>query len=517
MFLSLRRLAAPIAALALCLLALMSVPARSLPSEHLPTAPNGEYDPETVLVAFAPGLAAEERRNAHAANGGRVENTMEWLNLDVVKIPKGQDPMEVSARYESNPNVVYAHPNWEMSELSAPNDVSFRDLWGLHNTGQSVTGSLVRGVADADIDAPEGWDAAFGAGSFPSSGGVRVGVLDSGIDIGHADLLGKTKACANALAAIGAVVEGACEDDAAHGTHVAGTITAIANNSVGVAGVAPNAELAVFKGLNAGGVGFYADIIAGIHWLHTKGGARIISMSIGGPQDDALDAELSDASRAGVLLIAAAGNDFDDTKNWPAYHPDVMSVAAIDAARAHANFSNCNSDVEIAAPGVDVWSTAPGNTYAPFSGTSMATPHVSGVAAMVMWKKGLTASQTRSTLTSTATDLGSNGRDTCFGYGLVNLAAALGGGGSTTPPPTSPGAIAGKVTDQRAKSGIGGATVNCGAGGSATTASDGTYTISNVTPGTYSCTASASGYQSRSSQVTVNSGANSTANFALRR
>ena len=404
--------------------ALAAPPASSAPGKRPPRAPQGNYDDDTLLVSFDPGVVAEERRNAHASQGAEVENRMDWLNLDVVRLPENVDPMVAAIRYEHNPNVAYAHPNWEVSALSVPNDLLFNDLWGLHNTGQPIRASFVRGVADADIDAPEGWDTAFGVGSFPSSGGVRVGVLDSGIDLGHADLLNKTKACANALAAIGLVAPG-CEDDAAHGTHVAGTIAAIANNSIGVAGAAPNAELAVFKALNAGGVGFYGDIIAGIRWLYTTGGARIISMSIGGPQDDALDAALSDASRAGVLLIAAAGNDGDSTANYPAFHPDVVSVAATDASNKRASFSNCNSDVEIAGPGVDVWSTAPGNAYAPLSGTSMATPHVSGVAALVMWKKNLTAAQTRTALTGTAVDLGSAGRDTCFGFGLVNLANAI--------------------------------------------------------------------------------------------
>ena len=413
-----------IAALAALTVSVAAPAASSAPSDPVPQAPQGRYDEDTLLVSFEPGVVAETRRNAHAAHKAEVENRMEWLNLDVVRLPDHVDPLVAAARYERNPNVAYAHPNWEMRALSAPNDLLWGDLWGMHNTGQPVRASFVRGVADADIDAPEGWDLAFGAGSFPSTGGVRVGVLDSGIDLGHADLLNKTKACANALAAIGLVAPG-CEDDAAHGTHVAGTITAIANNSIGVAGAAPNAELAVFKALNAGGVGFYGDIIAGIHWLHTTGGARIISMSIGGPQDKALDAELAHAEDAGVLLIAAAGNDGDSTANYPAFHPDVMSVAAVDAANKRASFSNCNNDVEIAAPGVDVWSTAPGNTYAPLSGTSMATPHVSGVAAMIMWKKGLTGPQTRTQLTSTAVDLGSAGRDSCFGFGAVNLANAL--------------------------------------------------------------------------------------------
>ncbi len=505
------RIARTLLLAALVLAVLPAVPAASAPASTAVPA----HHPDLILVGFADGVAADVRAAVHTRMGGRVEHRFEHLDLDVVRISAALDPVTVSAAYAGLAPVAYAHPNWQMRITGVPNDVLFDDEWGLHNTGQPVTGSFVRGVADADIDAPEGWDAAFGSGNFPSSGGARVGILDTGIDLGHADLLGKTKACANALTGTGIVVNGSCSDDNLHGTHVAGTVGAIANNSVGVAGVAPNAEFAIFKGLDAAGFGFYADIVAGVHWLHTTGGARIISMSIGGPQDGALDKELSEAAAAGTLLIAAAGNDGDDTANYPAFHRDVMSVAAVDAAGKRASFSNCNSDVEIGAPGVDVWSTAPGNTYVSISGTSMATPHVSGVAAMVMWRQGLDAAQTRSALRNNT-----EGDGGCSGVGRVNLAKTLGTTSTTTPPPsTEPGAIAGKVTDASTKSGgaIAGATVDCGTGGAATTASDGSYTISNVTPGSYSCTATATGYRSKRQSVTVSSGATTTANFALRK
>ena len=469
----------------------------------------GSYDPTTLLVAFAPGTPAAERRNAHAGLGAAVANTLEWQDLDVVRLPKGLDPVDAAARYERNPNVAFTDLNSIVTLTS--NDTLYEDQWGLHNTGQPVTGSFVRGVADVDVDAPEGWDIAFGAGQLESTGGTLTGVLDTGIDRTHVDLLDRTVVCATANSGTGLVTEGTCSDDNLHGTHVAGTIAAQTGNGIGVAGVAPNAPLAVFKGLNGAGTGFYADIIAGIHYLHTHG-AKVISMSIGGPQSDALDKELTEAAASGALLIAAAGNDGDSTANYPAFHRDVVSVAAVDAAGKRASFSNCNSDVEIAAPGVDIWSTFPGNGYGAISGTSMATPHVSGVAAMLMSEKGLTAAQTRSALTGT--DQGSAG---CNGVGVVNLAAALGGssGGGTTAP-ISTGAIAGKVTAAKTKKALSGATVDCGTAGRATTATDGSYQLSSVPAGSYTCTASASGYTPKSSNVSVTGGQTTTASFALR-
>jgi thermitase len=427
----------------------------------------------------------------------------------VVSLPEGLDPVDAAARYARNPHVASAELN-SVATLST-DDTLYGDQWGLHNTGQSVTGSFVKGVADVDVDAPEGWDIAFGPGNLESSGGTLTGVLDTGIDRTHVDLLDRTVVCATANSGTGIIVEGTCSDDNLHGTHVAGTIAARTGNGVGVAGVAPNAPLAIFKGLDAAGVGFYADIIAGIHYLHTHG-AKIINMSIGGPQNDALDRELSEAAAAGALLVAAAGNDGDSTANYPAFHKDVVSVAAVDAAGKRARFSNCNGDVEIAAPGVDVWSTFPANGYGSISGTSMATPHVSGVAALAMSEKGLTAAQTRSLLTST--DQGDAG---CNGVGIVNLAAALGGssGGGTTEP-VGTGSIAGKVTAVKTKKAISGATVDCGTAGKTTTATDGSYRLDSVAVGSYTCTASASGYRAKSSSVSVSDGKTTTANFALR-
>ncbi|MEA3078494.1 MAG: thermitase [Actinomycetota bacterium] len=367
------------------------------------------YEPHTLLVAFRPDVDDASRAALHAANGAVVANTLAWQRLDVVRLPGGVDPVAAAAVYGRSPLVDFAEPNYAFRATSIPNDPNFGDLYGM-----------------TKISAPAGWDTAYGPGNFPSTGGVRVGIVDTGIDRSHADVGGKVKACAQSILNIGLLQDGSCNDDHGHGTHVAGTIAAYANNGLGVAGAAPNADLAICKALNAAGSGFTSDIVKCINWLRTTGGARIISMSIGSTgSTTAFDRELSAAYAAGVLLIAAAGNDGNGTLNYPAAHPDVVSVAATDANDQRASFSNCNADVEIAAPGVNVLSTAPGGGYQRMSGTSMATPHVSGVAAVVMWKKGLTAAQTRSVLDSTADDKGPGGKDTCYGNGRVNLARAV--------------------------------------------------------------------------------------------
>ena len=389
--------------------------------------PSDEYDSEHILVGWDRSLPEQARADVHARVGGEVANRMEFIDVDVVEIPENQDPVEWVARYERNPHVAFAELNYRVDQTSVPSDTLFADQWGFHNTGQSVKGSLVRGVADWDIDAPEAWDRAFGPGSFPTTGGTRVAVIDTGIDRAHVELMDKVKACASALAVVGVVTTGTCSDDNFHGTHVAGTVAAVTGNGIGVAGTAPNAELAICKALNASGNGFVTDVAACIDWSWKSGGAKIISMSLSSTAGtDALARAVKAANTAGILVIAAAGNTYDATLNYPAAYPEVMSVASYNQAGVVSVFSTCNSDVEIAAPGEDVWSTFPENTYGIISGTSMATPHVAGAAALVMSELGLTAAQTRSKLkTSAVAGLSTGGRKECASYPALNLNAAL--------------------------------------------------------------------------------------------
>ena len=477
------------------------------------------YDEDHILVGWDRGLPEQARADVHRQENAEVANRIESIDVDVVEVPENQDPNEWVARYQRHPQVAFAELNFNRGLNSLPSDTLFEDQWGFHNTAQGVTGSFVRGVADWDIDAPEAWDAAFGAGSFPSTGGTKVAIIDTGIDRAHIDLLNKTQNCASAVALIGVVTNGTCSDDNLHGTHVAGTVAANTGNGVGVAGTAPDAQFAICKALNAAGAGTAADVAACIDWS-TKTGAKIISMSLGSESgSSAEERAVKNASAAGVLVIAAAGNGYDAAPNYPAYYPEVMSVASFNQAGVISDFSTCNSDVEIAAPGEDVWSTFPENTYGVISGTSMATPHVAGAAALVMSELGLDASQTRSKLKSTGVSgLSTGGRKECASYPALNLAAAIGaGGGTTTPPPsTDPGAIAGTVSAFKG-SGISGATVNCGTAGTATTASNGSYSLTGVAPGTYTCTASATGYRSKSQSVSVTSGSTTTADFVLRK
>jgi thermitase len=382
------------------------------------SAQAAKYDSNEVIVKYAGGVSTAERAGLFDRTGVvRTLGSVRGVGAKVVEVDG--DPAAVARRLNRSSLVEYAEPNFVLRTQATPNDPLFSQLYGLHNTGQ--TG----GTNDADIDAPEGWDAA-GLGAFPASGGVKIGIVDTGIDQTHPDLSGKTVNCADSLNTV--LLEGTCVDDNMHGTHVAGTIAAKANNATGVAGVAFNASFAICKALRtAAGTGLTSDVANCINWTHTRG-AKVISMSLGGGDSTTLRNAVVNAWKGGAangsVLVAAAGNDGDATVNFPAGYAEVVSVAATDHNDARASFS----DVEVAAPGVSVLSTIPGGQYARLSGTSMATPHASGVAG-VLWQlfPGDTAAGIRGRLTAAVDDKGAAGRDPSFGFGRVNLCKAAGG------------------------------------------------------------------------------------------
>jgi subtilisin family serine protease len=281
---------------------------------------------------------------------------------------------------------------------------------------------------------------------WPASG-FAVGVVDSGVDASHPDLQNRTVGeCSSALTGAGTLVPG-CSDDHGHGTHVSGTIVATGNNGVGIVGVAPNARVFMCKALAADGNGWTTDVAACINEIvakRTTYGIKVISLSLGGGASSTLELAVRHAQSNGVLVVAAAGNDGTTIVRYPAGYDSVVSVAAIDRNDAKASFSNTNSKVEVAAPGVAIVSTVPeaivSGGYGVWSGTSMATPHVAAVAALISWKTGKVGQALRDALDIATDDVGPAGRDEMTGYGRINLCKALGGCGAvvgTTPPPSA--------------------------------------------------------------------------------
>lgn len=382
----------------------------------------GDYVPHTVVVKYRDGAAAPLRKALERLVGVEAKLGEVTANrAQILRVPG--DLGAAIAVLKASPLVEYAEPDVILHQLAVPNDPRFGELYGLQNAN------------DADMDAPEGWDAA-GLGAFPSTGGVKVGIVDTGIDATHEDLVGRLADCGGVtsfpfLGVFGgnaAITDGSkCTDDNDHGSHVAGTIAALANNGKGVTGVAFNSSLSICKALDSGGSGSTTGVANCITYLKNKG-VKVISMSLGGGASATLQAAVQGAwnNGNGAVIVAAAGNDGNSTLNYPAAYAEVVSVAATDNNDAHASFSNVNSDVEVAAAGVNVLSVKRGGGYVTLSGTSMATPHVAGVVALIRFKNPTwTAAQVRTKLDNSVDDLGAAGRDTTFGFGRVNLVKAM--------------------------------------------------------------------------------------------
>lgn len=247
----------------------------------------------------------------------------------------------------------------------------------------------------------------------------KVCVIDTGYNAGHPDLpVGAGIANNNQVGSW-------FNDGNGHGTHVAGTVAALSNNE-GVVGVYPGVEVYAVKIFNdSGNWTFASDLIAGIQQCKNAG-SNVVNMSLGGGSSSTAESNaMQGFVNDGMMLVAAAGNDGNSSFSYPASYDSVVSVAAVGSNESHASYSQYNSQVEIAGPGTSVNSTWPVNTYRSISGTSMATPHVAGAAALV-WSffPQCTNEQIRSVLNATAKDKGASGRDNFYGHGIVQVKAA---------------------------------------------------------------------------------------------
>jgi len=261
------------------------------------------------------------------------------------------------------------------------------------------------------------------------SGEIKVCVADTGYDLGHEDT------------PKGGDVTGTNnpeyssdkwdQDPHGHGTHCSGTVSGIGGNDKGVVGVIPNNaggrfQLVIANSLMGSGSGSGSGVLAGVTTC-VENGAKVVSLSLGGYYYSSISEEFYKKlyEEQGILFIAAAGNGGNSNKLYPASYPSLMSVAAIDSNKNRASFSTFNDQVEISAPGVLIESSLPGNNYAKWSGTSMATPHVAGVAGLLwMHFPECENYQIRNVLLATTEALGSNGCDDYYGFGVVRAKAA---------------------------------------------------------------------------------------------
>jgi subtilisin family serine protease len=414
---------------------LLALAAAAAPPPAAELATTEDWVPGEIVVKFAEGTATGPVEGLRRALGAREVREIPGIRVRQWRLGKGltvEQALEIVEKHASKGSIEYAEPNYLFHTAGFPDDLLRSELWGLHNVGQAS------GKADADIDAPEAWTMTTGTDA------VLVAIVDTGIDAAHPDLQGNIDLVNGRDFVNG---DDDPDDDNGHGTHVAGTIGAVGNNGLGVAGVCWRVKILPVKGLNSAGSGDNATLAAAIQYAGERG-ARVISASWGG---DRRAKAVEDAiARSGALFVAAAGNAGTTTKHYPAAYTldNIVSVAATDRNDRLATFSSRGGDwVDLGAPGVDILSTYRGQGYRLASGTSMATPHVSGVAALVLsLHPGYTPLQVKSQLLSSVDPLPDLQGVTVTG-GRLNAARAVGIAPATPADESKPDAISDLVVE----------------------------------------------------------------------
>lgn len=356
-----------------------------------------------IIVKYKSSVPEDDRRrNFEKLEIGTNRESLNFDNLERIRVPS--DRLEsLQQELSKSPLVEYAEPDYYFGFYYTPNDTNYKSQWYL-----------------GKIQAPMAWDTTRG------SENVIIGIVDSGIATTHNDIASKV------IKTMGDVKE-------MHGTHVGCIAGAITGNSLGIAGISPSSKI-VSVGARAGkGAVSMSTAIKGIKWA-ADNGAKVINMSWGGPEGgSSLKSAIDYAWSKDVVLVAAAGNDGKSKKGYPAGYSNVVSVAATDPNDKLASFSTFGSWVTIAAPGVKIFSCVPPNNYKAADGTSMASPVVTGVVALIRSAyPNLKNQQVIDKLCQTADKIKGTGSN--FKCGRVNAAKAVSGASpSTNPSPSSPG------------------------------------------------------------------------------
>ncbi len=353
-----------------------------------------EYKEGEVLVRFKAGVSPLAVDQVMTDLEARTLRRFDRISVRVLSI-EGLTVEDAVARFSDDPAIEFIEPNYKCFADTVPDDPRFEDLWGMNNTGQSG------GTPGADISAVDAWSI------FTGTSDVIVGVIDTGVNYNHEDL------AANMWTNPGEVPYNGIDDDGnglvddyygydyvnndgdpmddnGHGSHCSGTIGGVGNNGIGVVGVNWNVSIMAIKFLDWSGGGYTDDAIAAVEYAIMMGADVLSNSWGGGSYSFALEAAISDANEAGIIFVAAAGNDGVSNDLYPHYPssydvPNVVSVAATDHNDQLAYFSNYGATtVDLAAPGVSILSTVLYNDYNYYSGTSMATPHVAGAFALLL-------------------------------------------------------------------------------------------------------------------------------------
>jgi len=365
---------------------------------------------ERKIVVFKSGTKEEVKENLIKKVGGRKIKDLRSINGKVVYLSK----KEMNALLASR-EILRIDDDVEVFALAKPVKIQ--------KAIKPQPAEVLPWGVDR-IDAEKVWQTTTGDP-------IKVAIIDTGVDVKHPDLIDNLKGGVSTVS-----YTTSYNDDNGHGTHVAGIVGAI-DNEIGVIGVAPKIDLYAVKVLDRRGSGYISDVIEGIEWVinqkKSQGGDWIINMSLGTSSDvKSFYDEIKKAYDAGITMVAAAGNTGGEV-TYPAAYPEVIAVSAIDQNNQIASWSSRGPEVDLAAPGVNIYSTYKGSTYKTLSGTSMAAPHVTGAAALVIDTKKCdfnsdnvcTPAEVQQRLEQTAIDLGNPGKDELYGAGLVNVFNAL--------------------------------------------------------------------------------------------
>lgn len=377
-------------------------------------SPQKEFVQDEVLVKFSPSTSKDARKIIHESHNAKLRQHVEALDVDVVQVNAGS-VLDKVVDYKKDKDVEYAEPNYiaKVSELTNDPKLSDGTQWGMFKTQAAASGSSAWNYAKSDVS-------------------VKVAILDTGIDQDHSDLSSKIVSNKNCTSST------TVDDLYGHGTHVAGIAAAVTNNTTGVAGMGYNARLMNVKVLGDDGSGAYSWIADCLTWA-ADNGASVVNMSLGGSfNSQTLQNAVNYAWNKGVVLSAAAGNSGSQSPSYPAYYANVIAVAATDSNDRKASWSNFGKWVDVAAPGVSIYSTLPNHAnsigtlnYGSLSGTSMASPHVAGLAALI-WPTTYGGSNVNVRKQIEATSDKISGTGKYWTYGRINALRAVTSQGSYT-------------------------------------------------------------------------------------
>jgi len=365
------------------------------------------------IIVFKSGILNEPDREALVKKHGGVITK----NLDLIEGKAVLLPPKAEAALAREAGVLRIDDDVEVFALVKPDGKPAKGGRGKEKPQPAET--LPWGVDRIDADLVWG---------ITTGDPVKVAIIDTGIDLTHPDLKDNIKGGYNAINS-----RESANDDNGHGTHVAGIIAAI-DNEIGVIGVGPKIDLYAVKVLDRNGSGYLSDVIEGLDWA-IQNGMQVVNMSLGTSDNiDSFHQAVQKVNAAGITQVAAAGNNYGGAVDYPGAYDEVIAVSATNKSDRIANFSSVGPQVDLAAPGVSIYSTYKGSTYKTLDGTSMASPHVAGTAALVLTQTAkcdtdlsgsCSPAEVQQRLEVTAEDLGTAGRDDFYGSGLVDAEKAV--------------------------------------------------------------------------------------------